>query len=222
MSYCVNCGVELGDSEKSCPLCLTKVIHPGRKLKSGEALYPPHRHIIRPKGQQRRHHTDPDADFLLPTSIVAMADISINYSITWSGYVLELFLCCIFDRAPIASSETTRPLYYNRRRMPVALPDINRVHDRRKMVYFGRNSRSYLGINGGRFGSGHSGQESKAYRLKAVRRLALCRRASARAHRMAPQRRVRPAQVLCLGAVSFCRPDHPRCDLPRNRQKRAP
>lgn len=26
--YCVNCGVELADSEKSCPLCGTKVYHP--------------------------------------------------------------------------------------------------------------------------------------------------------------------------------------------------
>ena len=28
MSYCVNCGVKLSDSEKQCPLCHTKVINP--------------------------------------------------------------------------------------------------------------------------------------------------------------------------------------------------
>ena len=28
MSYCVNCGVKLKESEKVCPLCNTKVINP--------------------------------------------------------------------------------------------------------------------------------------------------------------------------------------------------
>ena len=28
MSYCVNCGVKLKQSEKFCPLCNTKVINP--------------------------------------------------------------------------------------------------------------------------------------------------------------------------------------------------
>ena len=26
--YCIKCGVELADSEKSCPLCQTPVFHP--------------------------------------------------------------------------------------------------------------------------------------------------------------------------------------------------
>lgn len=30
MSYCVNCGVELDQALKTCPLCQTKVYHPGR------------------------------------------------------------------------------------------------------------------------------------------------------------------------------------------------
>jgi len=34
MSYCVNCGVELSDTEKQCPLCGVKVFNP---LKQGEA-----------------------------------------------------------------------------------------------------------------------------------------------------------------------------------------
>lgn len=36
MSYCVNCGVELEDSAKSCPLCNTPVINPN-KLQAKEA-----------------------------------------------------------------------------------------------------------------------------------------------------------------------------------------
>ncbi len=35
MSYCVNCGVELDSSLKSCPLCHTPVIHPGELEKAG-------------------------------------------------------------------------------------------------------------------------------------------------------------------------------------------
>ena len=30
MSYCVNCGVKLKNSEKKCPLCNTKVINPNK------------------------------------------------------------------------------------------------------------------------------------------------------------------------------------------------
>lgn len=39
MSYCVNCGVELDSSLKSCPLCNTPVIHPG-ELKKGDISSP--------------------------------------------------------------------------------------------------------------------------------------------------------------------------------------
>ena len=40
MSYCVNCGVKLKKSEKSCPLCNTKVINPNHKNDSYEPAYP--------------------------------------------------------------------------------------------------------------------------------------------------------------------------------------
>lgn len=39
MSYCVNCGVELDPSLKSCPLCHTPVINPN-ELKKEETVYP--------------------------------------------------------------------------------------------------------------------------------------------------------------------------------------
>jgi hypothetical protein len=112
MSYCVNCGVELGDSEKSCPLCLTKVIHPGRKLKSGEALYPPHRHISDQKVSKGGIILILTLIFLLPTSIVAMADISINYSITWSGYVLGAFLMLYLSIVPPIASKRDHPVLF--------------------------------------------------------------------------------------------------------------
>ena len=39
MSYCVNCGVELCDSAKECPLCNTPVINP-RKPGQGQGISP--------------------------------------------------------------------------------------------------------------------------------------------------------------------------------------
>ena len=36
MSYCVNCGVELAETEKKCPLCDTEVINPHSPWKEPE------------------------------------------------------------------------------------------------------------------------------------------------------------------------------------------
>ena len=42
--YCVKCGVELGESEKKCPLCGTTVFHPEMEPPTGEGPYPPEEH----------------------------------------------------------------------------------------------------------------------------------------------------------------------------------
>lgn len=44
MSYCVNCGVELAPSEKSCPLCGTEVINPASPFDPTAARPYPSRH----------------------------------------------------------------------------------------------------------------------------------------------------------------------------------
>lgn len=38
--YCASCGVKLADSEKVCPLCMTKAYHPDINRPQGESLYP--------------------------------------------------------------------------------------------------------------------------------------------------------------------------------------
>ena len=43
MSYCVNCGVELGEGAKSCPLCGTPVLNPSAPAASGKMPYYPTR-----------------------------------------------------------------------------------------------------------------------------------------------------------------------------------
>ena len=112
MSYCVNCGVELGDSEKSCPLCLTRIIHPGKKIKPGEAPYPPHRYASDQRVSKSGIVLILTLIFLLPTSIVAMADISMNFRITWSSYVLGAFLLLYLSIIPPVASKKDLPVLF--------------------------------------------------------------------------------------------------------------
>lgn len=50
MSYCVNCGVELDTSAKSCPLCNTPVLNPNelRKLMDAQAPFPAEKGQVEP------------------------------------------------------------------------------------------------------------------------------------------------------------------------------
>lgn len=84
--YCVNCGVKLADSEKTCPLCGTAVFHPDIQRPDGERLYPENKlpgYQVSSRGAQ----IITTALFLLPLLICLQCDIMIKGSITWSGYV---------------------------------------------------------------------------------------------------------------------------------------
>ena len=49
MSYCVNCGVELGKDLKECPLCHTPVINPNERSETGgETFFPTRRESVAP------------------------------------------------------------------------------------------------------------------------------------------------------------------------------
>ena len=48
MSYCVNCGVELGISLKECPLCNTPVINPHVEMISSDTFFPSEGGDIKP------------------------------------------------------------------------------------------------------------------------------------------------------------------------------
>lgn len=89
--YCVKCGVQLADTEKSCPLCGTRVYHPDLEQPNATPLYP---------------NTNPPAKkikrwsvlliltilFLLPISICLVCDLTISGTIQWSGYVIGSLL----------------------------------------------------------------------------------------------------------------------------------
>lgn len=84
--YCVNCGVQLADSEKRCPLCGIECYHPSINRPEGARLYPADR---KPPAQ-----VSPwgflaviTVMFLMPMIITLLCDLQINAAVTWSGYV---------------------------------------------------------------------------------------------------------------------------------------
>ena len=85
--YCVNCGVKLADTEKTCPLCDTRVFHPDLKQGEAEELYPPKEY---PHGKS--YFFIPHiivSTFLLISIIIALiCDIQLNEKVVWSGYVI--------------------------------------------------------------------------------------------------------------------------------------
>ena len=86
--YCIKCGVELADSEKSCPLCQTPVFHPLLTRPEVESLYPANENTprkIRPWGLLILVTA---LLFLLPSIVTILIDLQIRGSITWSGYVV--------------------------------------------------------------------------------------------------------------------------------------
>ena len=86
--YCIKCGVELADSEKLCPLCGLKVYHPEiEKPKNIEYPYPKFERI---NEQVSRFGIMMVLTiiFLLPILLTLICDISINHTVSWSGYVV--------------------------------------------------------------------------------------------------------------------------------------
>ena len=84
--YCIKCGVELADAEKSCPLCQTPVFHPLLAQPAGEALYPANENPprrIRPWGWLM---VVTAVLFLLPMIVTVLIDLQVRGTITWSGY----------------------------------------------------------------------------------------------------------------------------------------
>ena len=85
--YCVKCGVQLADTEKSCPLCQTRVYHPELSQPDATALYP---NTNAPKKQIKRWSIMLIMTilYLMPISICLTADLAVNGHMDWSGYVI--------------------------------------------------------------------------------------------------------------------------------------
>ena len=85
--YCVNCGVQLADSQKRCPLCGTVVFHPELSQPEGERLYPRDTKPVKPM-QPMGLLLILTAVFLVPMFITVICDLQITGRITWSGFVI--------------------------------------------------------------------------------------------------------------------------------------
>ena len=89
--YCIQCGVKLADTEKSCPLCGTACHHPELSRPAAQPLYPPNRYPqsqVSPLGVMSAL----TALVLLPILITLLCDLRINNTVTWSGYVCGAIL----------------------------------------------------------------------------------------------------------------------------------
>lgn len=90
--YCIKCGVELADSEKSCPLCGTVVFNPELSRPDGKPTYPREHDI----GQKNVRRTGVlfviTMLFLLPIATVFLCDWTMNSRVVWSGYVIGAVL----------------------------------------------------------------------------------------------------------------------------------
>ena len=110
MSYCVNCGVELGASERCCPLCGVEVINPAAPFdENAERPYPKRAEKIRHR--EVRIVTAQVLSLLLtvPLLSVLITDLIQDGRLTWSliptASIVFVFLIavfpCLFKRPPI-------------------------------------------------------------------------------------------------------------------------
>ena len=91
MSYCVNCGVKLKESEKVCPLCNTKVINPNN-LKT-EFIPAYSQNIERTKKVNKKYLCFLITIILMGATIITvLCNLIFTGNITWSIYVVASIL----------------------------------------------------------------------------------------------------------------------------------
>lgn len=89
MSYCVNCGVELAKSEKSCPLCGVEAINPADPWKEPVSRpYPATLERVM-RGVDRQYFALLIMLLLaIPLSVCVIVDLLLVQALTWSSYVV--------------------------------------------------------------------------------------------------------------------------------------
>lgn len=102
MSYCVNCGVELHDSEKKCPLCSTVVINPN--IISGEpaeSVFPQEQKLVDVIADHRWKAGIISIILAIPASICLLCNFGIQKELTWSLIVTAALLMIWSFVAPV-------------------------------------------------------------------------------------------------------------------------
>lgn len=89
--YCIQCGVKLADTEKTCPLCGLTVYHPELKQPEAVPLFPENKYPeVAPRSLLGQIILT--ALYLIPMNIVLLVDSQIHGGITWSGYAVGALL----------------------------------------------------------------------------------------------------------------------------------
>ena len=103
MSYCVNCGVELSESEKYCPLCNVEVTNPKSPWKEpADRPYPKYLDSFMKRIDRRYFATLAGLSLMIPIIITIIIDLFSGNGLTWSAYVVgALALLYIFIAIPM-------------------------------------------------------------------------------------------------------------------------
>lgn len=106
MSYCVECGVKLAQSERVCPLCNTRVVNPNETGNASAERPYPHNVEEQIRGLNRRELAWLVLVFLLvPVGATIMIDLLTGperFAFTWSIYVAAAgAMLCIWTLPPV-------------------------------------------------------------------------------------------------------------------------
>ena len=94
MSYCVNCGVELGASEKRCPLCGVEVINPAARFDpSAEAPFPKDVEKVRHRVVRVTAAMVLSLLLAIPLVSILIVDLVQDGRLTWSLIPAAAIIC---------------------------------------------------------------------------------------------------------------------------------
>ncbi len=111
MSYCVNCGVKLGASEKYCPLCDTEVLNPKEPFDpAAERPYPIHADAIDVLARRRFWAILISMFLALPALTCLFSNLLFNRELSWSFYPVGAFALCWVFIVPQLLFKKPRPV----------------------------------------------------------------------------------------------------------------
>ena len=103
MPYCVNCGVELAESEKKCPLCSIPVYVPNQNgLKKFKTPYPAREEYFSNKRERRFTSLILTLCFSFPALICFLVDLIYSSNLWWSFFVVgAMVILWVFTVPPL-------------------------------------------------------------------------------------------------------------------------
>ncbi len=113
MSYCVNCGVRLSESEKECPLCGTEIINPKNPWKEPKTgPYPKRVENIVTKVNVQYGALLASLLLIIPVAVTLFADTIADNKVGWSLWVLGAAIVVFFSVLFPLLYKKPHPYYY--------------------------------------------------------------------------------------------------------------